>query len=206
MAILRCKNGHYYDDERFVTCPHCGVQIPETANVEHSMQDQKTIKMDLQMLEEEIDLGLLAPFEERTLRAVALCETVNKAANKAYTVGWLVCINGPKDALTNKCSFELKSGFNWIRRLRDLDDLFSDIDNCRIDDEKVSREKHCAVVYEPVNKQFFLVPGTGNLVYRNEVMVNGVCELKNGDQFQVGDSVLELIVFCREGHSWEDFE
>ena len=25
MAVVRCSNGHYYDDEKFSRCPHCGI-------------------------------------------------------------------------------------------------------------------------------------------------------------------------------------
>ena len=25
MAVVRCPNGHYYDDQKFSRCPHCGI-------------------------------------------------------------------------------------------------------------------------------------------------------------------------------------
>ncbi len=25
MAVVRCNQGHYYDDEKFSRCPHCGI-------------------------------------------------------------------------------------------------------------------------------------------------------------------------------------
>ena len=25
MAVIRCPRGHYYDDQRFSRCPHCGI-------------------------------------------------------------------------------------------------------------------------------------------------------------------------------------
>ena len=25
MAVIRCPQGHYYDDEKFSHCPHCGI-------------------------------------------------------------------------------------------------------------------------------------------------------------------------------------
>ena len=25
MAVIRCNQGHYYDNEKFSRCPHCGI-------------------------------------------------------------------------------------------------------------------------------------------------------------------------------------
>lgn len=34
MAIIRCNNGHYYDDKKFAQCPHCGVLPVMNGNTE----------------------------------------------------------------------------------------------------------------------------------------------------------------------------
>lgn len=34
MAIIRCNNGHYYDDKKFAQCPHCGVLPAMNGNTE----------------------------------------------------------------------------------------------------------------------------------------------------------------------------
>ena len=26
MNIIKCKNGHFYDSDRFMLCPHCGAE------------------------------------------------------------------------------------------------------------------------------------------------------------------------------------
>ena len=31
MAVVRCAQGHYYDDEKFSRCPLCGVSIDLSA-------------------------------------------------------------------------------------------------------------------------------------------------------------------------------
>ena len=32
MAVIRCPQGHYYDDEKFSHCPHCGKKLDTPAD------------------------------------------------------------------------------------------------------------------------------------------------------------------------------
>ena len=34
MSIIRCDNGHYYDNTKFAQCPHCGVLPVMNGNAE----------------------------------------------------------------------------------------------------------------------------------------------------------------------------
>lgn len=38
MGIIRCENGHYYDDTKFAQCPHCGVLPIMNENVEQKQE------------------------------------------------------------------------------------------------------------------------------------------------------------------------
>ena len=75
---------------------------------------------------------------------------------------------------------------------------------CLSADPGVSRENHCAVVYEARENQFYLVPEGGNSVLLNGKVVRGPEMLRTGDRIGVGASELEFVAFCREGRVWED--
>lgn len=109
-----------------------------------------------------------------------------------FVTGWLVCVEGPERGR----DYRLRYGFNRIGRNHEMD-------VCIFEDEEITRETHCSVVYEERSNRFLLVPGQGTLTWMGEELVEGPCEIFNGSRFQIGRSILELITFCRDGVTWE---
>lgn len=125
-----------------------------------------------------------------------------------YTTGWLVCADGPEKGR----DYRLKFGFNRIGRRHDLE-------VCIFEDQAISRDVHCSLVYEEKGNTFYLVPGEGTATYmlvqeelldssgkisrgtREEILTEPAI-LHAGDRFRIGGTMLEFIPYCREGVAW----
>lgn len=250
MAVIRCPRGHYYDEQRFSRCPHCGVSTgggeagagtgtagtpkaesekrkgllgwldrektvalsrEKAAALEQAQRagahgksngagadadDEKTVA--LASTEGGIGSGTL---DSNTVALEALAgedddqRTIgffSGAKGNDYVTGWLVCLEGPEKGR----DYRLHHGFNRIGRSFEMDVQV-------IDDPAVTREGHCAVVYDDRQNQFSVVPTSGALTYYNGQLLTGPERLKSGDEISLGNSRFEFVPFCREGRVWE---
>ena len=111
-------------------------------------------------------------------------------------VGWLVSIKGPQKGQ----SFPIVSGKNSIGRNTTNSIVIAN-------DEKVSRESHAYVIYEPKKRAFYIQPGDGRgLLYLNDEMLMTPSPLNKQDRIELGASILILVPLCGEDFSWEDYE
>jgi hypothetical protein len=189
--LKRCNNGHFYDADKYTTCPYCNPTVSET---------EVTVAFD-----EPADI------EEEDGKTVSLADAVSQASadnsdnNKTisyYTdavgtepcVGWLVCIEGEHYGE----SFTLKSGRNFVGRNTNMDVSLAG-------DMSVSRERHAIIIYEPKAKIFIAQAGDSKeLFYLNEKVVLNNEELKNYDILSVGNEKLLFIGLCGQKFCWED--
>ena len=109
-----------------------------------------------------------------------------------FMVGWLVCITGPERGR----DYRLYQGFNRIGR-----DYGMDI--AVMEDQSLSREAACAVVYDDRSNKFYAVQQQSSTAYLNGELLAGAVELSSGDIIKAGQSEFEFIAFCREGRIWE---
>lgn len=198
MAVVRCDSGHYYDDEKFSRCPHCGI----FTNINLGSNDQRTGQNDERTVAMRPGSVGLGSSREKTIGLEDINyeltddqKTVGYYSAKKgndYVTGWLVCIEGREKGR----DYRLHHGFNYVGRGYDMD-------VCIVDDQTISREKHCAIVYDAKSNRFSLVPSQGNLVYMGGVAITVPVPLKTGDVVGLGESRLEFIAFCREGRVWE---
>ena len=186
MAVVKCENGHFYDDSKYESCPHCQNQqnLPET-------EDQKTIaNIHMQVEVEELATEMISHgVPEKDQKTMALSP---KRAQAELVVGWLVCTQGPERGR----DYRLHTGRNFLGR-----DFSMDI--CLADDPKVSRIQHCSVVYEPRKGKFYLAPCQGCTVYFQGNVMEAPKEIQEDDVFQVGDCSLTFIPYCRGDRKWE---
>lgn len=96
MKLTKCKNNHYYDGNKFPSCPHCINQkaAPRFSGI-LGLQ-QKKIPTKSPLLSEEIHYPALS---------------------QNNTVGWLVCLSGQMKGE----SFSLREGENRIGRSSNMD-------------------------------------------------------------------------------------
>ena len=214
MAVVRCNQGHYYDDEKFSRCPHCGifagVEEKKGKNVEkkgffsaftRSKDDSKTVAKhesnytDNRPMEDTVTVSLESVEKAPVKKPSDDGKTIGMfSATKGndYVTGWLVCIDGVEKGR----DFRIRHGFNWIGRDYDMDVILQS-------DISVSRQKHCAIVYDDRGNSFSIVPNAGNELYKNGQPIHEPESIKTGDIIRVGMQNYEFIAFCREGREWE---
>lgn len=222
MNPVKCPNGHYYDNDKFSSCPHCGNLSnanPSNTQSASELEINKTMRM---IPDEPVTPGkVVIPTEpepnstgggvDPTLSQGASPDSVSSTKPEDSTgdktiryfdaiatepvTGWLVCIEGKKHFGKD---FSLKVGGNFIGRA-------SEMDICLSGDSSVSRLKHAVVLYEPKNNIFILQPGESRqLTYLNGNVVLTPTEIKCNDIITVGDTKLMFIPCCTDKFNWDD--
>jgi hypothetical protein len=187
MAVVRCPKGHYYDDVKNAVCPHCS-----TGEASMPPTDPKTVAFDATQAK-----GPARPpgdVNAKLSRLTGEGHTIGfmqGAIDMDPVVGWLVCLEGPERGR----DYRLHGGQNFIGRAYGMDVVISD-------DEAVGRERHCSVVYEPIQNRFYAVPGEGSISYLNGEPLTASVEVNDGDCIVIGQSTLVFVPFCREGFTW----
>lgn len=198
MAVIRCSQGHYYDNEKFSNCPFCGIftNIKLNEAVAASGDDEKTMAFAgepsslNEVLQRTIALEYIVQNPEDDQKTVG---HFSESRGNDFVTGWLVCVEGPEKGR----DYRLYHGFNRVGRGYGMD-------VCIVDDVHISRENHCSVVYDHKSNTFSLVPSGGNLIYLGGELVSHPVQLKTGDIIRIGESQLEFVAFCREGRIWEE--
>lgn len=196
MNLTRCENGHFYDSERFDTCPHCN-QTSISTVIENSdgdkeytlplggVQDAGEAKSGL----EELVVQVKGNDVEVSTMTVGYFGDINVEP----VVGWLVSIEGSNFGT----DFRLKSGRNFIGRSPSMDVSLTE-------DNSISREKHAIVVYEPKGNIFLVQPGDAKeLFYLNDRVVLNAVELNAYDVLSLGNTKLMFVPCCCGKFNWD---
>lgn len=169
MAIISCPRGHYYDDEKYSSCPYCRGNLPDEGRT----------------------IALHSVPEETVEEKPAEGSDESAAEVPAFVTGWLVCIEGPEIGK----DYRIGDGYNRVGRGAGM--------QIRIrGDRSISRDSHCAIVYEERKNQFYLAPASSNIVYLNGDLVTVAEVLKTGDVITLGNSRFEFVAFCRGERKW----
>ena len=183
MAIIKCPNDHYYDNAKYNACPHCQV-----TGGSRRMEEEMTIAR----VSEEIrlinsnNIGFSNPGGEE--KTIGIYKTKMQADP---VVGWLVCIKGAGRGR----DYRLHTGRNFLGR-----GLKMDI--CITEDDTITRENHCSVVFDPKGKVFYISPGEGSITYLNDKLLDDSGKLSEGDVITAGLTDLVFIPYCKEGRTW----
>ena len=194
MAIIRCSKGHFYDDEKFDSCPTCS---KSGSSSRWQLDNDKTVSLDMmETCVSEIHLSAEEPKKQQVRGTWDSEKTVALTEYDApeLLVGWLVCISGPMKGK----DYRLYSGFNRVGR-----NLDSDI--C-VQDPEVSGTMHCSVVYDEKGMCFYVAPGKGTNTYLNQEAILKAVKLQDRDRIQVGSSVLEFVPFCKGDYTWKTIQ
>lgn len=217
MKLVKCGNGHFYDEERYQNCPHCTAPSVRDDNLTQPLMrgpvnDEVTVAMSSTM-SESVAPAPVTPAPQVSKEGGSLQDAVNAASGgmtasldgdktvgffsrKIGTepvVGWLVCVAGEHFGE----DFKLKSGRNFIGRSASMDVAITR-------DTTVSRERHAVVVYEPRGNKFIVQPGESKeLCYLNDDVVLSPCEIKLHDHLVVGKTELMFVPCCTESFNWD---
>ena len=195
MELTRCSNGHFYDAERFTSCPYCnggtGTDFTETMPAGYE-DDNLTVLDDAvntteENLKEKINDITAIPDNDKTV------SFFDKSIGLEPVVGWLVCTEGEHFGQ----DFRITGGRNFIGRSIDMDVAL-------INDKSVSRDKHAVLLYEPKANMFLIQPGDSKeLFYLNDKVVLQAQEIKAYDVLTLGDTKLMFVPFCGESFQWK---
>ncbi|MFI3212874.1 MAG: FHA domain-containing protein [Eubacteriales bacterium] len=216
MNLVKCNNGHFYDGDRFGTCPHCNASAMNDNNLTVPIQrndegDAVTVALSQsvesvpQVLESQpvpetsslqdavnaaVQGQVNAPVVEDDNKTVGFFSSV---MGKEPVVGWLVCTEGEHFGE----DFRLKSGRNFVGRGANMDVSITK-------DQTVSRERHAIIVYEPRGNVFLIQPGDSKeLCYLNDEVVLSPQMIHGHDRVLVGQTELMFIPCCTAQFNWE---
>ncbi len=217
MNLVKCENGHFYDEERFQSCPHCAAPALRNDNLTQPAQPSAANDAVTVALDRSEATGAMgaAPAATAPAPSGSLQEAVKAAASGAVNaplmdgdktvgffssaigkepvVGWLVCTKGEHFGE----DFRLKSGRNFVGRAAQMDVPITK-------DTTVSREKHAVLVYEPRGNLFLVQPGDSKeLCYLNGEVVLSPQKLAPHDRLLMGKTELMFIPCCTESFCWE---
>lgn len=189
MAMRRCKQGHYYEAERYSTCPACGI---DGLDVNPTKPKSPSDAAEAASLPETQSKGQPAPADNvEEMRTVGV---VKKQTGIDPVVGWLVCIQGADRGR----DYRIRSERNLIGRAPSMD-------ICINGDDAISRTAHAVISFEPRRQTFRLSPGEGRgLIYLDDAVVDGPTELKPYAKIELGETTLLFIPLCGERFSWTD--
>ena len=202
MNLTRCSNGHFYDEDKFDKCPHCGSAELRSGDPTVAMSRDDNVTVALTQASAAETPEPQGTLKEAVQKAIAGAPVAgddavtvgyfNKAVGTDPVVGWLVCVEGSHHGE----DFRLKTGRNFIGRSSGMDVSIAG-------DNTVSRDRHAVVVFEPVSHAFLVQPGEAReLCYLNDRVVLSAEELKAYDVLTVGSTKLMFIPCCGERFSW----
>jgi len=202
MRMVTCRNGHYYDQEKYSTCPYCsnttGIDIQTRETLVAGEDDSEKTAIYGAGLS-----GAGVGEDEKTVYNAAAApspdsENPKKKESEETPIllaGWLVVIS---DRGKGK-DYSLTFGLNTIGR---SENNHVSIQN---GDSSISREKHAVIIYDYENNIFFIKHEDGQyLSYLNGEVLLEAKQLKANDIVKVGSTELIFIPLCSDRFSWKD--
>lgn len=204
MAMIRCSQGHFFDNHKYSSCPWCGTSNLDLESMPQSTSDDQ--------LGRTVALGKnpeKAPQERQETEAPTVRlgskgpgagsaegQTVavfRKKVGIDPVVGWLVCIEGADKGR----DYRIHAEKNSVGRSDAMDIVIKG-------DETISREHHAYVVFNPKKRVFRVHSGEGRgLIYVNDDEVIEARELAPYDIIEMGQSKFCFVPFCCDRFDWK---
>lgn len=207
--IKRCNKGHWYDTSVNKVCPHCKLESEKLGiRLNDVEEDDHTISIAEANLSLGDELGAIIgnsignPITGAVIPgSSASGEDDDKTISFGFfgnsaqppVTGWLVCMTGTERGK----DYRLHAGKNFVGRSPAMDVAM-------VDDKKISREKHCSVIYDPKSDAFYVAAESGNLVYLNDELLEATAELEQDDKITIGDTSFIFIQLSRGKRKWEE--
>ena len=192
MNLTRCENGHFYDVERFDTCPYCNQATVSTVLQDENGDNKYTMPLNPPE-DQKNGLGSLVSEVKETENGSQKTIGYFGSVPSEPVVGWLVAIEGSNFGE----DFKLKTGRNFIGRSSDMDVALTG-------DSSISRTKHAIILYEPKSNVFLVQPGDAKeLFYLNDKVVLTATEINAYDILALGSTKLMFIPCCSDRFNWD---
>ena len=179
MIMKQCSAGHFYDAERYDSCPYCATNKVHTEpNVIQPSGD----------LDPTIPLNPTTGFTDGG-------ETIGLDMSKEVrpVVGWLVCIEGPDRGR----SYEIHKENNYLGRSAQMDVFIEG-------DATISRDSPMVVTYDANSRSFYCgFMGGRSIVRLNGKPLLSTTQINHGDTIELGKTKLMFIPFSSEAFDWD---
>ena len=205
--IISCPKGHYYDANRYESCPYCssGSFSPTVDPVANNVGDSP----DYGGIGKTTDVGGEDTYEQygnfgpteipqakkraaQSMSKTQFVDTSTPAGAPVPVVGWLVAVEGP----CRGTDYRIHTGYNYIGR--------EDGDICIHGDNTISAEKDANVTYVPQTRKFYIAHEQGkNVLLVNDMpVIGGGMEIHSFDLITIGTTKLMFIGMCGEKFTW----
>lgn len=236
MNLKRCNNGHFYDVDKYMSCPHCqGISAGGDDDI------GATVKFTQSGTQQGVTIPATTAFtgdsafgDDRTWGQIqetvpasesytapsgveSLFETVRENIGNPLSIYEDDSVTQrfyPNDMKTEPvvgwlvCISGENAGEDFaLKSGRNFIGRSASMDVVLAGDKSVSREKHAILLYEPRKREFLAQPGDSReLFYVNDEVVLNTEKLKAYDKLLIGNTELLFIPFCGEKFAWEDVE
>lgn len=201
MKLIRCVNGHFYDQGKYTSCPHCAGEAATEQSITTVVTEETGYGTG--------SSGIAVPDDDHTVAFYNdIFHSVSADAASAGAsddpapgnrvdppcVGWLIALGGVHIGQ----DFRLKAGKNYIGRSPQMDVALTG-------DKSVSRHRHAIMIYEPKQRLYLIQPGeSSGLAYRNNEVVLGPVKLEAYDRITVGEVNLLFMPLCGSNFDWSE--
>lgn len=218
--IISCSKGHYYDANRYDSCPYCSTgRFSPTIDPFAQLQDDGS--QGDGGLSRTTDAGGEAPMDSRgsyndhgslgnygnfapteappvrnrvaeSMSRTQFVDSSTPAGAPVPVVGWLVAVEGP----CRGTDYRIHTGYNYIGR--EAGDI------CICGDNTISAEKDANVTYVPQTRKFYIAHELGkNVLLVNDLpVIGGGMEINGYDMITIGTTKLMFVAACGERFSW----
>lgn len=232
MNLSRCANGHFFDQEKFPTCPHCvgGAGNDDSNTVAYS--DSNALGWGNGMVQNNFGFG--GGFKTAELNADDMTEPLIGGQEPTVPVGGMEdeddstigifpgeIFGGNKVPMGGNVSPNSKKAgtpcVGWLVAIsgehigmdyrlkvgKNFIGRDASMDVALTNDMSVSRNRHAEVVYEPKAHRYFVQSGdSSSLVYKNNEIVLTPMEIEAYDMITVGEVNLLFMPLCGEKFNW----
>ena len=232
MKLSTCPKGHFYDADKYASCPNCVPQdeaeaVTEALNV--TMEDfstgapstgsssagavQQSVSVQTSGAAQQAASGQTSaavPTSEKRRTAfvnTAVSGWEEPEEDENCTVGYYAQVIGVEPVVGwMVCIKGAYRGESFkLKSGRNFIGRAANMDIVLGADQSVSRLRHAAVVYDPKSRAFIVAAGDAReLCYLNGEVVVTSQKLKAYDVLTLGNTELMLIPLCGEKFSWDD--
>lgn len=182
MNLVRCPNGHIYSTRTHGNkCPYCNTAA------ESGPKNGPAAKGSGKKMQTVSQTGDGGGGDARTMAYWDEKEGLDQV------VGWLVCVEGAQKGQ----DYRIRAEKNFIGRSEEMHIHITG-------DNAISRRNHAVISYNPIERNFFLIPGGGvGLVYQNNEAIYSPVELAAYDVIQMGRSKFVFVPLCGMHFDWD---
>lgn len=230
MKLIRCNNGHFYDQDKFSSCPNCGggntaaddmTEAFQKPPVQQTIQAQTAVSFQTPpaAAPQGIPVSSVTPEVDVTvpLNQAAIMKEINSVftpvnEDEDYTVamtpgGRAVGASGLKPAVGWLVCLSGEHIGRDFRLVQGKNFIGRDVsmDVCLEREKTVSREKHALIVYEPKHHEYLIQSGESReLTYVNDKVILESTLLHAMDEILVGEVKLLFVPLCDKSFNWEN--